>query len=255
MGKGLVKPLGSLTSVAGLPVLDGALDEVVRAAAVPAKGRARLVYALHVGGLLHRDDAEFCDALRGADLVYADGAAVVLLAKAAGADRIERAATTDIGIPIIEALATKLGRRVRTALIGGRPGLAQAAAQRLEDIAPVDAVLVAHGYFNDDTEMLRELDLAAPDLVIVGLGMPYEAKWTYRHREDLPSAVILTCGGWFGFLVGEERRAPSFLQHVGLEWTYRLMQDFPRLSGRYGRGVLAVLRLLPGQFRLRREDR
>lgn len=90
-------------------------------AATPATDNPSLVYALHVGGLLHLDDAEFLEALDGADLVYADGAAVVVLAKAAGAVDIERASTTDIGLPVIAALATRLGRQVRVALVGGPP--------------------------------------------------------------------------------------------------------------------------------------
>lgn len=118
-------------------------------------------------------------------------------------------------------------------------------------VTPAEIVMCRDGYFDDDQAVLSSLRACRPDIVVVGMGMPHEAKWTFQCRGQLPPAVVLTCGGWFGFLAGEERRAPKVLQKAGLEWTYRLMQDFPRLSSRYSRGALAVASLLPGQLRRR----
>lgn len=251
----MVKRTSRRSHVASICVADLTQEEVVSTAAQPACEKARLVYALHVGGLLHLGDDDFVAAMENADLVYADGVAVVLLARAAGAGRLERAATTDIGIPVITHLAQELGRTVRIGLVGGPPGLAERAGTALEAAADAEVVLTADGYFDADEALLVSLRECKPDLVVVGLGMPYEAKWTFSHRKALPAAVILTCGGWFGFLAGEERRAPAALQRAGLEWTYRLRQDFSRLFPRYGRGAVAVARLLPGQLRSRRAAR
>lgn len=234
--------------VAGIAVMSGSSDEVVRLAAEPATSRARLVFALHVGGLLTLHDPAFLRALDEADLVYADGAAVVLLAKASGHRQIRRSSTTDVGVPVLQEVSRRLGRSARVALVGGPEGLAPAAGQALEAAAPVEVVLAVNGYFEDDSEVLRLLKDTAPDIVLVGLGMPKEALWAYQRRTELPAAVVLTCGGWFGFLTGTERRAPKILQKTGLEWTYRLSQDFARLRRRYLLGALVVARLLPGQL-------
>src|SRR4051794_41932394 len=63
------------------------------------KGRHELVacYALHVQGLNLRGDPTYVAAMNRADLVYADGGSVVLLARMAGARRIASAPTPDIG--------------------------------------------------------------------------------------------------------------------------------------------------------------
>lgn len=225
---------------------------MVEEAGRPAAERARLVYALHVGGLLHLGDAEFLRALGGGDLVYADGMAVVLLAKAAGARRIERAATTDIGVPALARLRQQLGRPVRLALLGGPGDLAERAGAALEKICDVQTVFTSSGFFQESDALLRTLREAEPDMLLVGMGMPLEAKWTFAHRAELPPAVVLTCGGWFGFLAGEERRAPELMQRFGLEWIYRLRQDFRRLSSRYFRGALTFLSLMPEQLKHRR---
>lgn len=241
--------------VAGIQVADQARVEVVAEAARPATTRSRLVYALHVGGLLHLRDAGFIDALGRADLVYADGTAVVLLAKVAGAKRIERAATTDIGIPVLNRLGDELGRPVRVALIGGPVGLAESAGAALEQACRAEAVLTTTGYFEDGAGLLRSLRECEPDVILVGMGMPREAKWTAAHHADFPPAVVLTCGGWFGFLAGVESRAPVLMQRCGLEWVYRLRQDYRRLFLRYSLGAVVSLRLIPEQLRQRRASR
>ncbi|WP_157074622.1 WecB/TagA/CpsF family glycosyltransferase, partial [Janibacter corallicola] len=234
--------------VADLPVVDLPRHEVVGYSAVPARDRARLVFALHVGGLLHLDHQAFRAALTGADVLYADGAAVVLLARLAGARRIERAPTTDIGAPVLREVSRRLGRPARVALVGGPPGLAGRAGEVLVRSTGVDVVATHSGYFTDDAVVLDLLRHSRPDVVVLGLGMPKEAVWAHQHSDALPRAVVLTCGGWFGFLTGAERRAPRWLQTAGLEWTYRLYQQFPRLAGRYARGAVRVARLAPRQM-------
>lgn len=238
--------------VADLPVVDLPVGDVVRLSAEPAHDRARLVFALHVGGLLHLDRPAFRSALTEADVLYADGAAVVLLARLAGARRIERAPTTDIGAPVLREVSHRLGRRARVALVGGPAGLAERAGVALAGATGVDVVAARDGYFTDDEQVLDELRGCRPDVVVLGLGMPREAMWVHAHRDALPPAVVLTCGGWFGFLTGAERRAPRWMRRVGLEWTYRLVQHFPRLAGRYAMGLLQVAILAPRQVALRR---
>lgn len=108
-------------------------------------GRKRM-YALHVGGLTHREDRRFVDEMRDAELVCADGGSVVLLGRLAGANSMERAPTTDLGWDVVRESSRRLARPVRVGLIGGPPGLAQRAAARLAAEASVEPVFTAHGY-------------------------------------------------------------------------------------------------------------
>lgn len=241
--------------VGGVQVVDASQHDVVRMGGQPAHDRARLIFALHVGGLLELGLDGFRNALKEADILYADGAAVVLLARIAGARRIERAPTTDIGVPVLQELSGRLGRPARIALVGGPVDLACRAGDVLSRAAKVEVVYTQHGYFQDDSEVLVSLRNHRPDAIVLGLGMPKEALWAYQYRDELPPSVVLTCGGWFGFLTGSEQRAPLILQRTGLEWTYRLRQHFPRLIGRYSRGALQVVRLIPSQLMRRREVR
>lgn len=240
-------------------VLDATAGEVTNAIAAlcaPPQSRVSTAYALHVGGvnLITRGHQGYIAGLRAADIVYADGAATVLLAKAGGATRIERAPTTDIGRPILGAMAALLARNVRVALIGGPEGLADRAARVLEAGPGVEVVYTTHGFRTDDETVADELRAADADVLVVGMGAPIEVDWVERMKPLLPAVVVLTSGGWFGFLAGDEKRAPRFMQKTGLEWAYRLSLTPRRLAARYAVGTWSTARLLVHQWATRRRS-
>ncbi len=240
--------------VGAIPVVDADVNSIIAAVAVPAS-ETRLIFALHVGGLALRRDPAFVDVMRQADLVYADGAAIVMLARLAGARQIGRAATTDIGLPIIEATAGRVGRDVRVALVGGKPSAAERAARAIERMPSASVVYTTDGYRRDHDAVVQELNACRPDLVFVGMGMPLEAMWASQWRQQLPPCTVITCGGWFGFLNGDEPRAPRWMIQAHLEWLHRLILDPRRLVGRYARGLVETAVAVPAQVYKRRSVR
>lgn len=208
-----------------------------------SEARPRTAFALHVGGLLARRDRHFVEAMSRADIVYADGASVVLLAKAAGGRSTERSPTTDLGWDVLRRLSAESARPPRVSVLGGRPGVAEGALQVLVDAGVARAGVAEHGYHGDWSSALDRLAEVPSDVLIVGLGAPLEMIWTMEHLDRLPASLVLTCGGWLGFLVGEERRAPRLMQRWSLEWAYRLAQNPRRLARRYGLGALVTAQL------------
>jgi N-acetylglucosaminyldiphosphoundecaprenol N-acetyl-beta-D-mannosaminyltransferase len=205
----------------------------------PERTRPAFAFALHVGGLNARRERDFVTAMRRADVVYADGGSVVWLARLAGGESIERTPTTDIGWEVLSGFAARVGRLPRVALIGGPEGLATRARAVLESAGAADVVHVDHGFHDDWSAPLARLRAADPDITVVGLGAPREMVWCEDHRAELPTGLVMTCGGWFGHLSGEERRAPRLLRHSGIEWVARLAQSPRRLGPRYARGLWA----------------
>jgi N-acetylglucosaminyldiphosphoundecaprenol N-acetyl-beta-D-mannosaminyltransferase len=226
---------------------------IVELAATQNGSRPTAAFACHVGGLNARREAEFVTAMQQADLVYADGISVVSLMKLAGAKHVQRHPTTDLGWDVFRVLAERLGRQARVALVGGREGLAKRAGDVIAEQAPVEVILTEHGYHKDWTPVLERLNAAGPDLVVVGLGMPTEAMWTIRNLGELPPALVLTAGGWFGYIVGEEKRAPAWMRKAGLEWMARIAQAPGRLWKRYATGALTTVAMMPGAYRSRRK--
>lgn len=235
--------------VGGFPVADLNRDQLIDAICTRWLESPRLApttaFALHVGGLNHRRHSDFNSAMKAADIVYADGGSIVALAKLAGARRLQRAPTTDIGWALFEQLAEELDRLPTIALIGGPPGLAENAGHVIHGSNSANVVLTEHGYHADWTETLASLRRHSPDVCVIGLGAPKEMLWVQKNRNALPPSIVLTCGGWFGFVAGHERRAPTALQSIGMEWLARVGQSPRRLGPRYAKGLLSVLSLVP----------
>jgi N-acetylglucosaminyldiphosphoundecaprenol N-acetyl-beta-D-mannosaminyltransferase len=222
---------------------DETATRLVELAVGTARSRPVLAFALHVGGLNALNDDDFVAAMNAADLVYADGGSVVWLGRRNGASRMGRAATTDIGWDVLHGVAARLGRTPRVALIGGRPGLAKRAAAALQAAGAAEPVLIVHGYHDAWEEHVDRVRDARPDVVLVGMGAPNEMVWAHEWAPRIGRGLVLTCGGWFGFLAGEERRAPRLIRRPGLEWMGRVAQQPWRLGPRYARGMMTTATL------------
>jgi N-acetylglucosaminyldiphosphoundecaprenol N-acetyl-beta-D-mannosaminyltransferase len=71
------------------------------------------------------------------------------------------------------------------------------------------------------------------DVVWVGIGVPKQEKWMASMRDRLQAPILIGVGAAFDFHSGLVPQAPAFLQDVGLEWAYRLVQEPRRLWRRY----------------------
>ncbi|MDF3303405.1 WecB/TagA/CpsF family glycosyltransferase [Rhodococcus sp. T2V] len=201
-------------------------------------GNQFVSYALHIGGLNHRNDIEFRQVMNLADITYPDGASISMLARLSGARSVERCPTTDLGHDLlIECARRNGGERLRVALIGGTEELVRRARFAFEIQYGVEIVFAHNGFDPMSDDSFSNLRSANPHVVVVGMGMPIEAKFVEASRHLLPECLILTCGGWMGFVVGDENRAPKFLQDHGGEWLFRLAQSPRRLFRRYWSGI------------------
>lgn len=216
---------------------------------------AFVLAALHVGGLNARSSTEYVKAANRADALIADGMAAVWLARLAGAQAIERCPTTDLGWALVRDSLITLGRPPRLAAVGGPAGLAESAMCDVCRSTGAEVVYTRDGY-SPGLEMVPvELQSAKPDILFLGLGAERETRIGVEWARLLPGVVIVTCGGWFGHVVGSERRAPILLQRLGLEWLVRLAQAPRRLLPRYAQGVVTVLCLSVKEFTGRNRHR
>lgn len=186
------------------------------------------------------------DLFLAADAIHADGMPMVFASRLLTRKPLpERVATTDL-VHDVMAIAPRWG--VRTFLLGARPEVNAAAVARLRALYP-DAPEIAghHGYFSEQEEdrVIEQIQRFAPDVLWIGMGVPREQQFVLRNRARLDRVgVIKTSGGLFDFLSGLHRRAPQFLQAIGMEWAWRAMLEPTRLGRRYLDTNLTALRLL-----------
>jgi N-acetylglucosaminyldiphosphoundecaprenol N-acetyl-beta-D-mannosaminyltransferase len=197
---------------------------------------------------------EFRRVYEQADVVVADGMPVVWACRVQGTPVPERVAGSDL----IRSLSVAAARARRSVyLLGGEPGTAEAAATRLVESAP--GLVIAgtrcppFGFERDPAqleELRAALAAARPDVVFVALGSPKQELLIARLRDALPGAWWIGVGISFCFVAGTVRRAPRWLQRLGLEWLHRLVQEPRRLWARYlWSGPPFVVRLFAGALR------
>jgi N-acetylglucosaminyldiphosphoundecaprenol N-acetyl-beta-D-mannosaminyltransferase len=71
------------------------------------------------------------------------------------------------------------------------------------------------------------------ELLWIGVGTPNQHYVANRLRDLGAAPVILCVGAAFDFASGTKKRAPQWLQKLGLEWCHRLLSEPRRLAGRY----------------------
>jgi N-acetylglucosaminyldiphosphoundecaprenol N-acetyl-beta-D-mannosaminyltransferase len=188
-----------------------------------------------------RWDAAFRRVLRTCSLRTADGVGITLAARILGHPLPGRVA----GVEMVEALARSAAARGhRIFLLGGAPGVADKAADRLRELAPglqVVGTLAGDSSEAGDAEALAAITVAAPDVILVAFGAPGQELWNARNLAVSGAAVGLGVGGTLDYLAGQARRAPRWMRRVGLEWLFRLITQ-PRRARRMS--VLPVFLLL-----------
>lgn len=189
----------------------------------------------HVMRLQH--DPEFRQIYRNASLVVADGMPIIWASRWLGKPLKERVSGADL-LPKVCEVAAASGKTVF--LLGGKDGIAERAAQNLQARFPSLRVVGAYGppfgFESDEAEnqrIVRVINEAQPDILFVGLGAPKQEKWVARHLQQLQIKVALCVGAGIDYVAGTLKRAPRWMQRVGLEWAWRLFQEPGRLWRRY----------------------
>lgn len=245
--------------IAGVPIdpvdFDSALAQTKRAL---DGSRLFQVTTVNLDFVVHaQKDARLRQIYRRSDLNVADGTPVVWLGRLLGARIPGRIAGADL-VPALVAEAASSGHSVF--LLGGEAGAAEAAAARLCAAHPslqiagtLEPSRVAVEEM-DNTGILERLADARPDLLLVAFGNPKQERWIDMHREQLPVKVVIGVGCVFDLLAGRRERAPRWMQAIGLEWAFRLVQEPRRLLRRYASDAawLTVLSLHTLRDRLRR---
>lgn len=174
-------------------------------------------------------DASFCKLLNEAGLVLPDGAGVILGSKLLGTPLQEKVAGIEYGDQLCGLLARRSGRLY---LLGGKPGIAELAAQTLQRRHPGLIICgTADGYFRDEAAVVKQVRDAGADVVFVCLGAPKQEKFMKAHVDELGAKLLVGLGGSLDGYAGTVKRAPRWMITCNLEWLYRLMKE-PRRLGR-----------------------
>ena len=190
---------------------------------IAARSRCRVVTPNAEFALEAKKNPRFLNILNTSQLVLADGISVVLASKIIGDPMVGRVT----GVGFAQALAAAMAKEGRSIfLLGAKPGVAEKAAQKLQETYPGLKIAGTHdGYFKDEGPVVEAINAAHPDALLVCLGAPKQEYFMENHDAELEVPVMAGLGGSMDVLAGNVQRAPEFFQKYGLEWLYRLVKE------------------------------
>jgi N-acetylglucosaminyldiphosphoundecaprenol N-acetyl-beta-D-mannosaminyltransferase len=205
-----------------------------------ASGERMIVGGANLHGLYVNHHSADYDALlqKPETVVIIDGMPVIWMLRLLGhtVDRSHRITWVDW---FEDALARAAHEGRAVFILGHTPqilaeGLAKARAKW-----PSLRIDGTHGFFAigdnapDARAAIETVNAFAPDILIVGMGMPRQEIFTLRFGSRLNAPVIGLGGAAFAYFAGFEPTPPRWMGRWGLEWSHRLFADPRRMAFRY----------------------
>lgn len=209
------------------------VDRIIRLASTNRSAYIS-VANVHMFVTAHNDE-HFKNVVNNSTMVTPDGKPLAWALRLFDNIKQERVAGMDLFPSLLEASA-KAG--ISVYFYGSTPDVILAVEKRTEKILPTLKIAGWHcppfRKLSDDenTEVIRQINEARPNLVFVALGCPKQEKWMHDMKGKV-SATMIGVGGALPVFAGIQKRAPLWMQKNGLEWFYRFLQEPRRLFKRY----------------------
>lgn len=172
-------------------------------------------------------DTSFAHILNTSSIQTADGIGVIWAARYLHGIHLERITGIDLMIDIAQH-AAQASQSIF--LLGAQEGIAEKAAYSLQQQIPRLHMIETYAGnplcdFNKLPQAVQE-KIKRAHIIFVAYGAPHQEQWIYRNLPHLSTCKIaIGVGGAFNFIAGKIKRAPLWLQKLGLEWLYRLYQE------------------------------
>lgn len=190
---------------------------------------------VHTAVMAH-DNKEYLKAQQEAVVSFADGFPIALYERNHGYSEASRVAGPDF----MEAVFKKsVKRKYRHYFYGSTWEVLDALQTQLEKMypgivisgtyAPVHITEISSSKIEKDID---RINATFPDFVWIGLGAPKQEFWM-KEAKGKVQGLMLGVGAGFDFHARRVKRAPGWMQLIGMEWFYRMIQEPRRLVQRY----------------------
>lgn len=151
------------------------------------------------------------------------------------------------GLDAIEKLFSLAQERSYTIyLLGARKDVLDKAVQSLQARFPKACIVgTRDGFFLSEEEIMRDVQGKKPNILFIALPSPRKELFGYKLFKHVDSLnYVAGVGGAFDVLAGQSRRAPEWIQKIGLEWLHRCCSEPHRLFKQYFLDGLGLLRII-----------
>lgn len=193
------------------------------------------------------ENEELKQSVVSADLINADGQAVVWASKFLGKPLKERVAGIDLMQNLVNLAFEK---EYKIYFFGATEEVLKKVIHVYsERYSPNIIAGYRHGYFEKEEEVkiAQQIANSGANILFVAITSPIKENFLYKHRKVLKKVnFTMGVGGSFDVVAGKVTRAPKWMQNLGLEWLHRVFQEPRRMFKRYLLGntkfILLVLK-------------
>lgn len=179
-------------------------------------------------------DLELRQSVEQSDIINADGQAVVWASRFLNKPLKERVAGIDFMVNLVE-LAHK--KQYKIFLFGAKEEVVKTVVEKYAELYSPEIIAgYRNGYFSpaEEENIAKEIANSGTQMLFVAITSPIKENFLYRHREILKDVnLIMGVGGSFDVISGKTKRAPKWMQDIGMEWFYRFAQEPKRMWKRY----------------------
>ncbi len=188
--------------------------------------------------------------ISNADLIQAESSGVLLGAKLKGKPLSGKVVSNEIIYKLAKRWESK---PYSIYFLGGPEGQSEAAKAKLQVKYPDFKIVGGHrGHLTvkESEQVIKEINSAKPDILMVGFGCPAQEEWIDKYRSKLSVPLIWAIGNITSYVAGTVSTAPQWMKNFGLEWLHRFLLEPKRMWKRYLIGnPLFIFRVLWGKVR------
>lgn len=181
-----------------------------------------------------QEDVRLRKSVNSSDIINADGQAIVWASRFLGNPLKERVA----GIDLMENLVGLANENeYKIFFFGAKEAIVKKVVENYSN--RYSGKLIAgyrNGYFTKEEEkqIAEEISESGANILFVAISSPKKENFLFENNEVLKKVnFIMGVGGSFDVVSGKIKRAPNWIQKMGLEWFYRFLQEPKRMWKRY----------------------
>lgn len=142
------------------------------------------------------------------------------------------------GVDLMQTICKEAANEnLKIFLLGGRDGVAEKVKEILEKRHPkikITGTDAGSPKLEEEKDIIGKIKRSGANILFVAYGAPNQEIWIAKNLKKMPEVKIAVgIGGAFNFIAGTRKRAPKWMQKLGLEWLFRLIQEPSRIKRIY----------------------
>jgi N-acetylglucosaminyldiphosphoundecaprenol N-acetyl-beta-D-mannosaminyltransferase len=179
-------------------------------------------------------DSELYNSVLSCDIINADGQSIVWAARFLGKKLPARVTGIDLMQELVKLAAEK---GYKCYFLGAKEDVVRkVVGAYTRQYGPSVIAGFRDGYFSvkEEPDVARHIAESGAQMLFVAITSPRKEKFLHNYKHILNKVnFTMGVGGTFDIIAGITRRAPRWMQNIGMEWVIRLAQEPGRMWKRY----------------------